>query len=269
VAERATSLRAPYRMLSSLLGDGCNLREMSKRSIGAALPVLAALCVFTGVAAAASPVSGSISGPVTSVKGSTFTVTTKLSPTGKATVTVGKSATITTEETVAVGSLKTGDCVMATGAKNSKGVVAAQRISLTTAVKGQCTAGFGRRGTGGGRPPGAPTGGTKPPTTGGGNGGGFGNFANFGVAFGKITADKGGTLTVSGTINKKATTTTVTVSSKTQVSKTVQIGTSGIAVKDCAFVRGTSADKGVTVTAQNVSITKPRNGSCTFGFGGR
>jgi len=237
---------------------------MSKRRIAAVSLALAAACALTGVAAAASPVSGSISGPVTSVKGSTFTVTTKLSPTGKATVAVGKSTTILTQETVAVGALKTGDCVMATGQKNGKGVVAAQRISLTTAVKGQCNAGFGRRG---GRPPGAPTGGNGPPA-GGGNGG-FGNNANFGVAFGKITADKGSTLTVSGTINKKAVTTTVTVSSKTQVSKTVQIGTSGIAVKDCAFVRGTSSDKGVTVTAQNVNITKPRAGSCTFGFGGR
>ena len=48
-----------------------------------------------------------------------------------------------------------------------------------------------------------------------------------------------------------------------------QVGASGIAVKDCAFVRGTSSDKGVTVTAQNVSLTKPTSAGCQFGFRGR
>ena len=78
---------------------------------------------------------------------------------------------------------------MATGQKNSKGVVAAQRISVTTPVKGQCTAGFGGRGTRPaghrhGRPPGSGTGGQRPPGAGTGNGG-FGNSANFGFAFGR------------------------------------------------------------------------------------
>ena len=265
-------LQLSYRRLSPFLDAACTLGRMKRRMLGAGA-VVAAACALAGAASAASPVSGSISGPVTSVKGSTFTVTTSLSPTGKSTVTVGKSTTVTAQETMALSSLKTGVCVMATGQKNSKGVVAAQRISVTTPVKGQCTGGFrGFRGGGGSgtgtRPPGSGTGGQRPPGAGSGNGG-FGNFANFGFAFGQISAVKGDTLTVKGQFGAKATTTTVTVSAKTQLSKTAQVGASGIAVKDCAFVRGTSSDRGVTVTAQNVALTKPTSAGCQFGFRGR
>ena len=245
------------------------LRQMAKRLIWRGAPVVVAACAIVGVASAASPVSGSISGPVASVKGSTFVVTTTLSPTGKSTVSVSKSTTITTQETLGQSALKVGGCAMASGQKNSKGVVAAQRISLSTPVKGKCTAGFAGRG---GRPggtggtPGGGTGGQPPPT--GSSGGGFGNFANFGFAFGTIASVKGDNLTVKGTFNGKAVTTSVTVSSKTEISSTVKVGASAIAVKDCAFVRGTSADKGVTVTAQDVSITKPTSTGCRFGFRG-
>ena len=274
MAEHGANLQYPYRRLRPFLAGPGTLRQMSKRTFGIGSCLLAAALVLTGVAAAASPVSGSISGPVVSVKGSTFTVTTSLSPTGKSTVSVGKSAVITAQETLTQSALETGLCAMATGQKNSKGVVTAQRISLSTPVKGQCTAGFGRGGTrpggGTGTTPGA---GQRPPggggTGGGGTGGGFGNFANFGFAFGTISSAKGDTLSVKGTLNGKAVTTTVTVSAKTQISKTATVGISAVAVKDCAFVRGTSADKGVTVTAQNVSLTKPTSAGCQFGFRGR
>jgi Domain of unknown function (DUF5666) len=256
-----------YSSLRPLLAAACTLRHMQTRKLISGVGAIAAAFVLTGVASAASPVTGSISGPVTSVKGSTFTMTTSLSPTGKATVTVGKSATIVTQATVALSSLKTGDCVMATGAKSTKGVVTAQRISLSTAVKGTCTAGFGRRGGAGGRPPGAGTGTGKRPTTGGGAGG-F-NFANFGFAFGSVSSIKGNTLTVKGTFGGKATTTTVDVSSKTTISKTVDVAPSAIAVKDCVFVNGSSTDKGVTVTATNINLTKPTSTGCRFGFAGR
>ena len=86
---------------------------MSKRTFGVGSCLVAAALVLTGVAAAASPVSGSISGPVVSVKGSTFTVTTSLSPTGKSTVSLGKSAVITAQETLTQSALKTGLCAMA------------------------------------------------------------------------------------------------------------------------------------------------------------
>jgi hypothetical protein len=57
--------------------------------------------------------------------------------------------------------------------------------------------------------------------------------------------------------------TTVTLSAKTVVTKTVGVGASAIRRGLCAFVRGKSADKGVTVSAENVSLSKPVSGGCT------
>jgi Domain of unknown function (DUF5666) len=219
-----------------------------------ACAVLVAAAVCTGLAAAATPVSGSVDGPVTAVKGSTFKLKTSLSPTGSSTVSV-VSATVITEQAVAPHSaLRKGACVMAVGKKNAKGVVTASRVTVSAAVKGSCTSGFTRRGgTGGGPPQGG--GGQRPP-------GGFTGSANFGFAFGQVTKTKGSTLTVKGFRG----TTTVTVPAKTQVLETKRVGPSAIEVKMCAFVRGTSTDKGVKVKAQNVSLSKPTKTGCTSGF---
>jgi len=216
-----------------------------------ALLVAAAAGLAAATSAAAAPVQGSISGPVTTVKGSTFTVKTTLSPTGSSKVTVSSKATVIEQQAGTQADLKKGMCVTAMGTK-TKSTVAAQRVSLRPAVKGSCSTGF-RRGGGSGS-------GTRPPGSGGGSG--FSPPANFGFAFGQITGVKGSTLTVKGFNG----TTTVTVSGKTAITKTVEVGPSAIAVKMCAFVNGTSTNKGVTVTASNVSLSKPVSGSCTFGF---
>ena len=233
------------------------------------MPVTAAalLALLPAVAAAAAPVQGSVFGPVVSVKGTTFTITTSLSPSGKSTVSTG-SATITEQGTAPRSSLKVGACVMATGSRNSKGVVAATRITISAPVKGQCGGGFASRGGtrpggGNGTPPGGRTGTTPRPP------GGFGGNANFGFAFGSVTKVSGSTLTVRGRSfgsTSATTTTTVTVSSKTSLQETKTVKASAITTKLCAFVRGTSTDKGVTVTATNVALTPETNGTCTNGF---
>ena len=102
---------------------------------------------------------GSVSGPIVSVEGKTFTVKTSMTSTGKSTVTIG-SAAITQQEQAPRSSLKVGACVAAMGTRNSKGVVTADRITISAPVKGQCGGGFfGGRGGGGpggnGPPPGA------------------------------------------------------------------------------------------------------------------
>ena len=240
-----------------------SLRQRARVAAAAGVGLACAAATAAG-AAAAGPVSGSVSGPVVSVKGSAFTLTTKLSPTGKSKVSVSKSTVITTQETLSRSALTKGACVAATGQRNSKGVVVATRITLTVAVKGTCSA-FQRGG--GTRPPGS---GTRPPGTGtpppgtGQPGGGFGG-ANFGFAFGKISALKGSTLTVKGTFGSKAVTTKVDVSAKTQIEKTVQVGASAIAVKSCVFVNGTSGDKGLTVKAQTIAVSKRTSTGCQFG----
>jgi Domain of unknown function (DUF5666) len=232
----------------------------SARQVSAALAAAgAAAAILATVAAAATPVQGSISGPVTSVKGKTFVVKTTLSPTGSSKVSVGAKTTIHEQAAGAQADLKKGACVLAMGTKKGA-TVTAQRISLTDPVKGACGGGFGRfRGRGGtGNPP---TG--RPPS--GSNNQGFSRPANFGFASGKITLVKGSTLTVKG----QSGSTKVAVNAETQIGKTLTLKVSGIKAELCAFVRGTSSDKGVTVAAQDVALSKPVKRSCTFNFGRR
>jgi hypothetical protein len=202
---------------------------------------------------------GSISGTIVSVKGTTFTLRTSSSPTGKSTVSVG-SATITEEIGALRSSLKAGACVMATGTRNSKGVVAATRITISAPVNGECGGGFGGRGGATGRtgpPPGSQGGsGQRPP-------GGFGGNGNVGFAFGAVTKVTGSTLTVKGSFGQTTRTTTVTVSSKTALLRTIRAKASAIKVNLCAFVRGTSNDEGATVKATNIALSPQTNGACT------
>jgi hypothetical protein len=234
------------------------------RACLAALTVAGAgAALTTGVASGAAPVQGSISGPVTSVKGKTFSVKTTLSPTGSSKVTVGSKTTITEQVTVKQSDLKTGICVMAVGTKQGATVVA-RSITVSRPVKGKCVSGFARGPRPGGGPPnGAPPrngGGYRPPN---GSRSGF-NPANFGFAVGGVSAVKGSTLTVHGQNG----TTKVTVSKTTMIRKTIQVTSNAVAARLCAFVRGTSSDKGVTVQATDVSLSKPGPNGCTFGFRG-
>ncbi len=240
---------------------------MIRRSISLAT-LAGTLAIGTSVALAASPIQGSVVGPVVSVKGKTFTLTTPANlnvPKNRSTVTVVSATVITEQKAATRKSLKKGLCVSAMGTRNGKGVVAAQRVTLTRPVKGACDTGFGR----GGRRPGGGGSGT-PPVGGGqrppGGGGAFGGSANFGFAFGTITAVKGSTLEVKGTRGGTTTKTTVTVSAKTRVDQTLRVAASAIKVKLCAFVRGTSADRGVTVKAQSIAISTPAANGCTSGF---
>jgi hypothetical protein len=233
---------------------------MMLRSVTAAF---AACALVPAAATAASPVRGSVFGPVVAVKGTTFTITTSLSPSGKSAVSTA-SARITEQAAAPRSSLAVGACVGAAGTRNSKGAIAATRITISQAVKGQCASGFAfRRGT---RPggTGAPPNGRRPP-------GGFGGNASFGFAFGSVTKVSGSTLTVRGRSfgsTSATTTTTVTVSSKTTLLETKTVKPSAIAVKECAFVQGTSADKGITVKATSISLTPEANGACNAGFRG-
>lgn len=211
------------------------------------VPAIAAAALL----AAASPVQGSVFGPIVSVKGDTFTLTTKLSPSGRSLVSAG-SARITEQAPAARSDLKAGACVTAVGARSANGVVAASRITIATIVKGRCAGGFAFRRDGGitHRPPRTP-----PP-------GGFRGNGTFGFAFGLVATLKGSTLTVKSPRG----TTTVTISAKTTYVRTETVKASALEVKTCAFVRGTSTDKGVTVKAAEISITPETNGSCTTGF---
>lgn len=216
------------------------------------LIAVAGLLAFVPTASAAAPVQGSVFGPVVSVNGTTFTITTSLSPTGTSEVSAA-SAKVTEERAAARSSVKVGACVMASGTRNSKGVVAATRLTVSQPVKGSCGL---RVGTGANRP--------TPPAGGAPRGGGF--PGNGGFAVGSVTKVKGSTLTVKGSFAGTSRTTTVTVSSRTAVLRTVTVKASAIKVRMCAFVQGTSADKGKTVKAASVALSAETKGKCTRTF---
>lgn len=219
------------------------------------------LGLLAALAVAVAPVQGSVFGPVVSVKGTTFTITTSLSPTGKSIVSAG-SATITEQAAAPRSDLKVGACVMASGSRNSKGVVTATRISISQPVKGSCTNGFGAR-RGGVRPirPAGNGGGTPPA-------GGFNRSSNFGFAVGSVTKLSGSTLTVKGVSfgSSKAITTTVDLSSKTSLVETKTVKATAVQTKMCAFVNGTSTDKGASVKATRIALSPETNRKCTNGF---
>lgn len=203
--------------------------------------------VGVGAGSAAAAVSGSVAGAVTSVAGATFTIKTTVTSTGSSKVKLSSKTAITKEAAGTQANLKKGDCVRASGTASGTAVAATQ-IVITGVSASQCSTGFG----GGGNGPlqGAAT---------GGGGGGFTPSANGSFAFGTISAVKGSTLTVTGRFGAKS----VVVSSKTAVLKTVSAKPAAITVKECAFVRGTSSDNGLTVAATNVSLSAPTKDGCS------
>jgi hypothetical protein len=61
------------------------------------------------------------------------------------TVTLTPTTTYSQTATVPATALRVGQCVAATGPADSKGAVAATRITLSTAGPNGCSVGFGRR----------------------------------------------------------------------------------------------------------------------------
>jgi hypothetical protein len=234
------------------------------RPVLALLPVSAtAAAVLAAGASAAAPASGFVNGTITSVKGPAFVLSTTDVPGGNAKVTLAKNAVVTKQVALEPSALKAGLCATAIGRRGSNGTVAALRLMVASPVKGQCGGGFGgrppgagpgRRPPGGARPAGAPPRGGRPP-------------ANVGFSAGAITSVKGSTIKLHS--NRQGTS-TVTVSASTQIAQTKTADASAIDARLCAFVRGTSADKGRTIAAAVVNLTSPGSNGCAgFGFGRR
>ena len=245
-----------------------------KRTVLVPVALVGALAVGGGTAGAASPVQGSISGPVAAVEGKTFTVQTPANlgvPKNTSKVTVVAATVITEQAAGTRASIKKGLCATAIGAKDKQGVVTAQRVSLRAAVKGACTGAFAGRGGGPGRrppartttnparPPGGSGSGQRPPN------GGFGRNAGFGFASGVVTSVKGTTVSVKGASG----TTTFVLAKTTRIDRTLKVAAKAIKPKLCVFVNGTSADKGATVKAARIALTQPGSNGCFGGFRGR
>jgi hypothetical protein len=94
------------------------------------------------------PAIAFVSGEVTGAAGIAITVLTTGS--GSQTITVPTTAAVTTTVVASAGDLQTGECLRATGARDSAGNVQATSITITPAgPSGTCVTGFG-----GGRGPG-------------------------------------------------------------------------------------------------------------------
>lgn len=219
---------------------------MRARPAAIALLATGAVALAAGAARAAGPVRGTIAGPVTAVHGRSFTLRSSLSPTGTSSVQVGSSTRITKQVRASRAELRQGACVLATGRKDARGVVHADRVTISAPVAGRCRGGFARRGSGG--PP--AQGAQRPPR--------FRAQGTLGFAAGTIVSAAGSALTVRG----RRGSTKVAISTRTQIVRTARVTLSALEIGLCAFVLGTSSDRGVHVTAQTVDVFKPGANGC-------
>lgn len=99
---------------------------------------------------------------------------------------------------------------------------------------------------------------------------GPGGGANFGRAFGSVTAVTATGFTVHGVARgaNPAIDTVVTVTSSTTYTKTASATSAALAVGDCIAALGPADDTGA-VTAKSIGISKPGPNGCNAGFGGR
>jgi hypothetical protein len=218
----------------------------------------AAFALTAGVAFAASPVSGFVSGQILSVKGASFVVKNEFGSVADSTVSVTGSSSILEQVAAAKSAVTTGACVTAMGTKASDGTVDAERVTVSVPVKGSCSTGFsGHAGGGGGRRP-TSTGSGAPSHN-------FSGFGNFGFASGSVTGISGSTFTVKG----ESGTTKVSISGSTALTEMKDVTQSAISPEECAEVSGTSSNNGATVKATTITLSKPTSSGCEHGFGGR
>ena len=110
------------------------------------------------------PAMAFVSGEVTGAAGISITVLTTTS--GSQTITVPTTAAVTTTVVASASDLRTGECLRATGARDSTGNVQATSVTITPAgPSGTCVTGFGGGGGFGGR--GGGRGGATPPAAAG------------------------------------------------------------------------------------------------------
>jgi Domain of unknown function (DUF5666) len=166
-----TFTRTSTAVLADIVPGVCILATGQKDSTGALTATTVRLSpkVASGCAAAgrigpnASPPAGAsprpvpsgqptvaiVTGEVTAAAGISITVLTTTN--GSQTITVPTTAAVTTTVVGSPSDLRTGECLRATGARDSAGNVQATSITITPAgPSGTCVTGFGGRGGGGG-----------------------------------------------------------------------------------------------------------------------
>lgn len=269
-------------MTVSLSREGSRMPTRPFVLLGAAAVslALAACSSSSGGSTGASSPSGSssaangarrgpaASGRIAAITGTTMQVQNQQS--GQVAVSWTAKTAFSHQVTASASAVAVGSCVMATGGSGGASSTAsftATRVVLTPATDGACGGGFG--GGGGQRPSGFPSG-IRPSDR------AFPSAAPGGtqrgaVAFGKVTAKSGASLTVSMQVpgsSAPATTRTVTIAGTTKVYTQAATTATSLAVGKCVSAQG-AADSSGTVTATRVQITEAVNGVCTTGFGAR
>jgi hypothetical protein len=188
---------------------------------------------------------------------------------GQVTVNFTASTTFTDTVPATLADVTVGSCVTvaaASGGTQAKALTA-RTVTVTAPTNGACTGGggFGGGGGGGGGAPGTTrTPNPSRPRPSGANGA----PANFGAAFGSVTAASPTGFTVQGIARgtTPAVTTVVTVNSTTTYTKTAAATSSALAVGDCVTAIGAADDTGA-VAATRINISKPGPTGCTAGLG--
>ncbi|SDU80327.1 hypothetical protein SAMN04488544_0162 [Microlunatus sagamiharensis] len=216
-----------------------------------------------------------VSGLVAAVSGKTLQVQSASEQTA---VTWTGSTTFTETTKASPSALKTGLCaaVRTTGggsaspaapATPATGPLAAASVTLSPAVDGSCTGGFGGA-YGGGRPSGAPSGAAPSGAPSGART--ASGFAGRGTD-GKVTSVDGSTFVVAAREPGGTATTDVTVTTSGSTTWTQVTTTSAKAatVGRCATATGRTSGTGA-LTATTVRLSAPASdGTCTQAFGGR
>lgn len=222
---------------------------------------------------AAVPGGGGVSGTIAAASDSVLQVQDSDSQTA-----VSYTADTVVQSQVAgtLADVTVGSCVSIMGAADA----AATSITVTAAVDGACTTGFGGGpggGAGGGTPPDGATAPTDMPSgmptdapSGAptdlpdGAGGGFGGFTS-----GLVTAVSGTTITVDAvTMGADTTTSTdVTVDDATTYTTTVDADASALVVGQCVSAQGESDDAG-GFAASTLTVSTPGDAGCVSRSGG-
>ncbi|HVV24972.1 MAG TPA: hypothetical protein VHF06_36410 [Pseudonocardiaceae bacterium] len=209
-------------------------------------------------------------GTAAAVSGSNIEVQNRQS--GQVTVTFNSATKWTATTPATLADVKVGGCVSVTAASGGTQAKAltATAVEITAATSKGCTVGGAFGGVGGGGGFGNGRGGSRTPNPSRQpRPSGTQNPANFGRAFGSVTAVSATGFTVKGVArgSNPAVTTVVTVNSGTTYTKTASATAAALVVGDCVAAVGSSDDTGA-VTAKTIAVSKPGKNGCSFGFGG-
>ena len=200
-------------------------------------------------------------GQLVQIKGQTLILSNSQ---GDTTVTYTSSTPISETSTAALADITAGECIVATGTKDSTGQITAQQVNVRNASNGTCTGGpggvlFGPGGGGGNTRTPNPSRTPNP------------QLANLGRANGLVTAVSGTSVTVqdqggAGSATPSGTIVTVTVPTTVTVNRTDTVDSSALQTGECVLAAGSKNSAGV-VAANSLTIQPAGPNGCFTGAG--